>query len=142
MRFPYAGGSASYYHPLAQSPTLLPDTEVLAVQYPGRQDRRSERLIDDIPELADGYRAAELYQWAPAPPLTCPVTTLVGERDRQAAPDDVAAWREHTEGPFDLKLFSGGHFCLNTHQQGLTEVVSKALVNRAQQTATARGDAR
>ncbi|MFD8705600.1 thioesterase II family protein [Kitasatospora sp. NPDC059648] len=49
--FPHAGGSASYYYPLSQA--LAPDTEVLALQYPGRQDRRAEKCIDNLPELAD-----------------------------------------------------------------------------------------
>ncbi|MER7466213.1 alpha/beta fold hydrolase [Streptomyces sp. NPDC097981] len=48
---PHAGGSASFYFPVAQA--LSPSVEVLAVQYPGRQDRRTEPLIDDIPTLAD-----------------------------------------------------------------------------------------
>ncbi|MEU5367125.1 alpha/beta fold hydrolase [Streptomyces sp. NPDC005925] len=236
---PHAGGSASYYHPLAQSPALLPGTEVLAVQYPGRQDRRREPLIDDVARLADlitgalapfddrplalfghsmgavlayevaqrlrdrtgqepcrlfvsgrrapsrfrrgtvhllsdaeladelrraggtdpvflddeelraeilpvvrnDYRAVELYRWTPSPPLTCPITALVGDRDPQAAPDDVEAWREHTEGPFDHKVFSGGHFYLNTHQRGVTDVISKALLDHARD-ATTRGNPR
>lgn len=48
---PHAGGSASFYFPVAQA--LSPSVEVLAVQYPGRQDRRMEPLIDDIHTLAD-----------------------------------------------------------------------------------------
>ncbi|WP_055568811.1 MULTISPECIES: thioesterase II family protein [Streptomyces] len=238
--FPHAGGSASYYHPLAQSPTLLPDTEVLAVQYPGRQDRRRERLLDGIPEMADlitealapyddrplaffghsmgavlafevaqrlserpggqpcglfvsgrrapslyrrgtvhllsdaelvgelrraggtdprflddeelladiipvvrnDYRAVELYQWTPAPPLNCPITALVGDRDPQASIDDVEAWRKHTDGPFGLEVFSGGHFYLNTHQRGVADVISEALAAGARRHATARGNAR
>jgi pyochelin biosynthetic protein PchC len=48
---PHAGGSASFYRPVAQA--LTPHIEVLAVQYPGRQDRHRERLIDDIGTLAD-----------------------------------------------------------------------------------------
>lgn len=49
--FPHAGGSASYYHPV--SAALSPAVEVLAVQYPGRQDRRAEPLVDDLFVLAD-----------------------------------------------------------------------------------------
>ncbi|QNP68025.1 thioesterase [Streptomyces roseirectus] len=48
---PHAGGSASFYHPVSQA--LAPDVEVLAVQYPGRQDRRQEPFVDNLPELAD-----------------------------------------------------------------------------------------
>ncbi|MER7845480.1 alpha/beta fold hydrolase [Kitasatospora sp. NPDC096077] len=49
--FPHAGGSASYYHPV--SAALAADTEVVALQYPGRQDRRTEPCLDSIAALAD-----------------------------------------------------------------------------------------
>jgi surfactin synthase thioesterase subunit len=49
--FPHAGGSANFYLPASR--LLAPAVEVLAIQYPGRQDRRSEAPIDNIPDLAD-----------------------------------------------------------------------------------------
>lgn len=58
--FPHAGGAASYFHPV--SAALSPSVEVLAVQYPGRQDRYAEPLVDDLFVLADrlaGILAAE-----------------------------------------------------------------------------------
>jgi pyochelin biosynthesis protein PchC len=54
--FPHAGGSASYYFPLAQA--LRSRFEVLAVQYPGRQDRRAETCVDTISELAERIAGA------------------------------------------------------------------------------------
>jgi pyochelin biosynthetic protein PchC len=48
---PHAGGSASYFHSVSQA--LSPGTDVVAVQYPGRQDRLRERCLDDIGEMAD-----------------------------------------------------------------------------------------
>ena len=48
---PHAGGSASFFFPLGRA--LAPTVEVLAVQYPGRQDRRHEPVVDTIPDLAD-----------------------------------------------------------------------------------------
>ncbi|MEV0698651.1 alpha/beta fold hydrolase [Saccharopolyspora sp. NPDC050389] len=64
VALPHAGGSASFYFPLSRA--LAPRVEVLSVQYPGRQDRRAERCIDDIGELADRL-ATELRQWADRP---------------------------------------------------------------------------
>ncbi|MET9888358.1 alpha/beta fold hydrolase [Streptomyces sp. NPDC006430] len=62
--FPHAGGAATFYFPMAHA--LAPDAEVLAVQYPGRQDRRGEPCIEDIGTLAD--RATEaLLEWADRP---------------------------------------------------------------------------
>lgn len=54
--FPHAGGSATYYFPM--SAALAPDFEVIAIQYPGRQERRHETCIDDITELAGHIRLA------------------------------------------------------------------------------------
>jgi surfactin synthase thioesterase subunit len=48
---PHAGGSASFFHPV--STALAPTVDVLAVQYPGRQDRRHEPAVGTIAELAD-----------------------------------------------------------------------------------------
>ncbi|MEU0743930.1 alpha/beta fold hydrolase [Streptomyces sp. NPDC006134] len=48
---PHAGGAASFYLPVAKA--LAPRVEVLAVQYPGRQDRRHEPAATDVEQLAD-----------------------------------------------------------------------------------------
>lgn len=50
--FPHAGGAASYF--FTMSAQLSPTVRVLALQYPGRQDRRKEPFADSIPKLADG----------------------------------------------------------------------------------------
>ncbi|MFR9731781.1 thioesterase II family protein [Saccharopolyspora sp. MS10] len=59
--FPHAGGAASYYFPMAKQ--LAPSIEVLAVQYPGRQDRRSEPCLGSVQELAE-QAFARLEPWA------------------------------------------------------------------------------
>jgi surfactin synthase thioesterase subunit len=61
--FPHAGGSASYYFPVSRA--LAPSVEVLAVQYPGRQDRRAEPGITSIGELTE--RIAPLLGADPRP---------------------------------------------------------------------------
>ncbi|GGU47413.1 thioesterase [Streptomyces albospinus] len=64
--FPYAGGGASFYRPWRD--VLPPDVDLLAVQYPGREERIGAPLIDDMDELA-GLLATEL-----APLLDLPFT--------------------------------------------------------------------
>jgi pyochelin biosynthetic protein PchC len=61
---PHAGGAASFFFPFSQA--LAPYAEVLAIQYPGRQDRRHERLRTTIGELADETYQA-LLPWADRP---------------------------------------------------------------------------
>ena len=54
--FPHAGGSASYYYALSEA--LSSELEMLAIQYPGRQDRRAEGCVENLAELADLSYAA------------------------------------------------------------------------------------
>ncbi|NED93299.1 thioesterase [Streptomyces sp. SID11233] len=61
---PHAGGSASFYFPVARE--LAPQVEVLAVQYPGRQDRRTEPAVTGLETMADRI-AEELGPWADRP---------------------------------------------------------------------------
>ncbi|MBB1259073.1 thioesterase II family protein [Streptomyces alkaliterrae] len=49
--FPHAGGSASFFFPTSRA--LAPGTDVVAVQYPGRQDRRNEPNVASMAEMAD-----------------------------------------------------------------------------------------
>ncbi|MBQ0896540.1 thioesterase [Micromonospora sp. U56] len=62
--FAHAGGSASYFYPVSQA--LSPGLDVLAVQYPGRQDRRAEPAFEDVPRLVDAL-VDEVAVWADRP---------------------------------------------------------------------------
>ncbi|MFF3257719.1 thioesterase II family protein [Streptomyces sp. NPDC002932] len=62
--FPHAGGTAQLFH---DWPALLPaDVEVLAVRYPGRQDRLAEPCIESMAAMADAIAAA-LRPWLDRP---------------------------------------------------------------------------
>ncbi|SES36025.1 pyochelin biosynthetic protein PchC [Streptomyces sp. yr375] len=54
--FPHAGGTAHLFH--GWSAHLPDDVELLAVRYPGRQDRLAESCVEDMAELADAVTEA------------------------------------------------------------------------------------
>jgi surfactin synthase thioesterase subunit len=62
---PHAGGSATFFLPVAAA--LSPGVDVVAIQYPGRQDRRNEQPIDDMAVLAD--RIHDILRRQPEMPL-------------------------------------------------------------------------
>ena len=64
--FPHAGGAASAYLGLAR--TLAPDIDVVAVQYPARQDRRTEPALTSLTHLARAI--AEELAHAPQHPYS------------------------------------------------------------------------
>ncbi|MFF9894834.1 thioesterase II family protein [Streptomyces longispororuber] len=96
---PHAGGSATYYLPLARA--LAGDgVEVLAVQYPGRQDRRHEPCVDSVTGLAD-LLAAEVLPWADR-------TTAVFGHSMGAMVGFELALRLEARGVVPLALFASG----------------------------------
>jgi pyochelin biosynthesis protein PchC len=82
-----------------------------------------------LPLIRADYRAAETYRYVPGPALACPVVALTGDADPVAAVDEVASWREHSTGPFELRVFPGGHFFLDEHRAGVVQVLAEHLTS-------------
>lgn len=97
--FPHAGGSASYFFPLAKA--LSPEFDVHAVQYPGRQDRRSEPLVDNIDDMADRAFAA-------VEPLTDAPVALFGHSMGAVLAFEVARRLETLVGRRPVLVFASG----------------------------------
>lgn len=95
---PHAGGAASYYRPMALR--LFPAVEVLAVQYPGRQDRSSEPCVGEFDELTERTLAAL------RPALNRPVA-LFGHSMGALLAFEVAK-RLEADGIGPLTLFASG----------------------------------
>ncbi|WP_129293079.1 thioesterase II family protein [Streptomyces lydicus] len=96
---PHAGGSASFYHPMASAVPLPVD--VLAVQYPGRQDRRTEPGITSIQALADEVTEA-LEPWTDQP------LALFGHSMGATLAFEVARRLESRHGVVPAALFASG----------------------------------
>jgi surfactin synthase thioesterase subunit len=62
-----------------------------------------------IPYVRADGRLFHGYAMAAGPVLTCPVTTVVGDRDADA---DLRPWPALTSGPFRERTVRGGHFYL------------------------------
>ncbi len=88
-----------------------------------------------LPLIRADYRAAETYRYVPGPPLVCPVVALTGDADPLASVDEVASWRAHTTGPFELRVFTGGHFFLDEHRAGVVEVLDDHVTGAAKEVA-------
>ncbi|SNR59798.1 thioesterase II family protein [Actinomadura mexicana] len=90
-----------------------------------------EELLNlTLPTVRADYAAVETYRFDSAPPLTCDITALVGDRDPKTGIDEAAAWGRHTTGKFDLRVYPGGHFYLNDCRAGLLDVISSSLSAR------------
>lgn len=98
--FPHAGGSASFYHPV--SAALSPSVDVLVLQYPGRQERRTEPMIDDISELA--RQACDVLRGR----LDERPTAFFGHSMGAVVAFEVARMLEAGPGPSPVRLYASG----------------------------------
>lgn len=90
-------------------------------------------LVDDellrmvLPALRSDYTAIENYRAEPGATIASPVTVLTGDADPRTSLDEARAWKQHTTGDFDLRVFSGGHFYLTERAAEVIEVVRARL---------------
>jgi surfactin synthase thioesterase subunit len=106
--FPHAGGSASYFAGL--SGVLATGHQVLAVQYPGRQDRRHHPLLDTIDELADeSYAALE--------PLLDQPVAFFGHSMGAVIAFEVATRMKQRHDPAPAALFVSGRRAPSRHRE-------------------------
>jgi surfactin synthase thioesterase subunit len=65
-----------------------------------------------LPAVRADFEVKETYEYRAEPPLTVPVTAFASTADPRVRHDQVACWREQTDGEFRFHLFSGGHFAV------------------------------
>jgi surfactin synthase thioesterase subunit len=104
---PHAGGSASFFLPMAAA--LSPAVDVVAIQYPGRQDRRTEQPLTDVHALADRIHGILLRQ----PPL--PVTFFGHSLGAIIAFETTR--RLDTGGRTPVHLFASGRRAPSCHRE-------------------------
>jgi len=86
------------------------------------------RLV--LPAVRADYRAIETYVYEPGPPLTCPVTAVIGDSDPRVNRAEAEAWRGQTTGDFRLAVFPGGHFYLGEGALGVVGLLRDGLAER------------
>jgi len=94
-----------------------------------------------LPLLRADFAACDTYSYVPEFPLTCSITALGGLADQQIGREDLAAWREQTNGPFTLRMLNGDHFFVNSCRADLLRVIERELqpiFDRAQESSERR----
>jgi surfactin synthase thioesterase subunit len=114
----FVSASKAPHLPFGDAPHLLDDPGLTG--WVTRLGGAPAELLGDpellglmLPTLRADLAACVHYLGGLRVPVDVPVTAFAGDTDPLAAVGEVAAWREHTTGRFDLVVAPGGHFYLN-----------------------------
>jgi surfactin synthase thioesterase subunit len=77
-----------------------------------------------LPSFRADYLAAETYVTGPEVLVRADIVALAGAEDADVGVEEVAAWRGHTEGSFELRVMPGGHFFLFDHEPEIARAVT------------------
>ena len=94
---------------------------------PGRRRGRAKLLELMLPVLRANLELAETYEHRPERPLECRIVAFRGAGDADVSPEDVAAWRHHTEGSFAVHVLRGGHLFLHSEAGPLLGLVAREV---------------
>jgi medium-chain acyl-[acyl-carrier-protein] hydrolase len=78
---------------------------------------REPELIDLLlPLLRADLSICETYVHRAGEPLDCSLTAFGGADDAEVSREELEGWQSHARGPFELHVFPGGHFFIQTAQ--------------------------
>jgi medium-chain acyl-[acyl-carrier-protein] hydrolase len=76
---------------------------------------QNDELMDlMLPTIRADFELCETYEYHPESRLECPITIYGGLEDHEVEAERLAAWREMTLGPSEVRMFPGSHFYLNS----------------------------
>lgn len=83
------------------------------------------------PTLRADMTLCETYRPAPGEPLDCPLSAMGGLEDPDVLREDLDAWRQHTRGPFQVRMLPGDHFFVDSRRAQVVEAVSREIFKHA-----------
>lgn len=110
---------------------LAPDAfwEVVAAHYDVTPEVMAEPLLRELayPVLRADLEIVETYVYRPEPPLDLPLVAWGGVGDPEETEEQVAAWKEYSRQPVEVRTFPGGHFFVNSSRPAVLAALAAAV---------------
>ena len=74
-----------------------------------------------------GLKAIAAYECPPDAAVSCPIHALIADNDEMATAELAAPWKGRTTAQFDLTVFPGDHFYINTNLPQLSQWVEERI---------------
>jgi medium-chain acyl-[acyl-carrier-protein] hydrolase len=80
-----------------------------------------------LPTLRADLEMVETYRHRAGEPVSCPISAFGGLEDAAVQAADLASWRDRTSSEFNLRMFPGGHFYVQSARDELVATVARDL---------------
>ena len=77
--------------------------------------------------LRADFSVCETYRYQPKQPLPCPLTVFGGHEDPDVAEHQLVTWKNYTTGPFELEMFDGDHFFIQSNEVLVLKRINQIL---------------
>jgi surfactin synthase thioesterase subunit len=100
----------------------------------GRFDGTPKEILENkelldffLPMLRADFTMDETYYTDDNSVLDCPITVFGGRSDKEANPEEIAAWGAYTREQFRYRIFEGGHFFIREKEEEVLLEVRKVI---------------
>ncbi len=127
----FVSASRAPHMPLAKPPIhALADAELIEELHrlngtPDSVLENAELMQLLIPILRADFAVLETYVYTQEPPLECPITVFGGLQDEEVSLEELEAWRSHTTASYNLQMFNGDHFFIQSEQPILLQTLAQ-----------------
>jgi medium-chain acyl-[acyl-carrier-protein] hydrolase len=125
-RPPHLPGTESPMHGLPD-PAFIAELNRRYRGIPAEILEQADLMALFLPVLRADLTALETHLPARRAPLSCPITVFGGIDDRLTPPEHLEAWRGETSGAFQVRMYAGEHFFLNSERSRLLADIAATL---------------
>ncbi len=87
-----------------------------------------ELLAYALPVIRADFTACETYEFdQQGGKIGCPLTVFGGSKDPLVEADDFEQWEQHAGDEYQLQMFDGDHFFIDTHRDQVLSCVQQRL---------------
>ena len=87
----------------------------------------NEHFAATILPTLRGLKAVAAYESPPESKVSCPIHALMADNDELGTEELMSPWEQRTTSSFDLTVFPGDHFYINTNLPGLAQWVEERV---------------
>jgi len=87
----------------------------------------NEHFAATILPTLRGLKAVAAYESPPESKVSCPIHALMADNDELGTEELMSPWEQRTTSSFDLTVFPGDHFYINTNLPRLAQWVEERV---------------